>query len=221
MGKVKFTPPQRVVIEAFKKEPSLSKDFYFTGGTALSVFYLGHRESEDLDFFSEESFSAPLIVATMERWSKAHKFSFEISQVEKVLIFIVKFKDGERTRVDFSHYPYKRLRRGLLVDTLTVDSLTDIAVNKLLLVNQRMNVKDFVDLYFLLNLKTPRFSFWDLIEGVKKKFGFEIDPILVAADFMKVEEFDFLPKMIKPLEIAALQDYFKEKAREIMAGLTE
>ena len=34
------------------KEISDIKNFYLTGGTALSLL-LGHRESEDLDFFSE------------------------------------------------------------------------------------------------------------------------------------------------------------------------
>ncbi len=29
-----------------------SKEFYLTGGTALSFFYLRHRKSNDLDFFT-------------------------------------------------------------------------------------------------------------------------------------------------------------------------
>lgn len=31
--------------------------FYLTGGTALSAYYLNHRISDDLDFFSEQEFS--------------------------------------------------------------------------------------------------------------------------------------------------------------------
>jgi predicted nucleotidyltransferase component of viral defense system len=33
-------------------QTQLAEDFYFSGGTALAYFYLQHRKSEDLDFFS-------------------------------------------------------------------------------------------------------------------------------------------------------------------------
>ncbi|MBI5586077.1 MAG: nucleotidyl transferase AbiEii/AbiGii toxin family protein [Deltaproteobacteria bacterium] len=33
----------------------------YTGGTALSVFYLGHRISDDIDLFSTESIALPEI----------------------------------------------------------------------------------------------------------------------------------------------------------------
>jgi hypothetical protein len=59
------------------------------------------------------------------------------------------------------------------------------------------------------------------MEGVEKKFGFELDPIMVAADFLKVEEFDFLPKMIRPLDVGELQEFFKDKAREISRRFVE
>ena len=36
------------------------QDFYLSGGTALSL-QLGHRESEDLDFFNQNSFQAEKI----------------------------------------------------------------------------------------------------------------------------------------------------------------
>jgi predicted nucleotidyltransferase component of viral defense system len=40
-------------IRAFSKT-SLKDAFFLTGGTALSEFYLQHRISDDLDFFTEE-----------------------------------------------------------------------------------------------------------------------------------------------------------------------
>ena len=89
-------------------------------------------------------------------------------------------------------------------------------MNKLLLVNQRTDIKDFVDLYFLKD----EFTVWDLTAGVKEKFGFELDPVLIAADFMKAEEFDFLPKMLLSLKISDLQSFFKQRAREISGEFT-
>jgi predicted nucleotidyltransferase component of viral defense system len=40
-----------VVLDRLRTENVL-KDFYLAGGTALAGFYLGHRLSEDLDFFT-------------------------------------------------------------------------------------------------------------------------------------------------------------------------
>jgi predicted nucleotidyltransferase component of viral defense system len=39
----------------------LSKNFYWTGGAALSYLYLQHRKSEDIDLFSGTSFEYNLI----------------------------------------------------------------------------------------------------------------------------------------------------------------
>lgn len=44
---------QKTTLSLFKKTP-LAKTFYLAGGTALSEFYLQHRKSEDLDFFTQE-----------------------------------------------------------------------------------------------------------------------------------------------------------------------
>ena len=44
---------QKKVIQFAAGLPDFSK-FYLTGGTALSAYYLQHRISDDLDFFSGE-----------------------------------------------------------------------------------------------------------------------------------------------------------------------
>jgi predicted nucleotidyltransferase component of viral defense system len=47
-----LTTLQQKFIHLFAKNELLKKYFYLTGGTALSAYYLKHRYSEDLDFFS-------------------------------------------------------------------------------------------------------------------------------------------------------------------------
>ena len=51
-----LTKGQELILGEFKKDDWLSSLFYFTGGTALSEFYLQHRLSDDLDFFTQEAF---------------------------------------------------------------------------------------------------------------------------------------------------------------------
>ena len=54
MGKTILTPKQSQFLELVQKEQGITKRFYFTGGTALSEFYLKHRISHDIDLFTDK-----------------------------------------------------------------------------------------------------------------------------------------------------------------------
>lgn len=218
MGKVDLlTEKQRLIFNIVSKDPILNSQFYFTGGTALSAFYLNHRESEDLDFFSEKKFDSRIVLEKISQWSKENNFEFKHKAVANVNIFSLTFDDQEFLKIDFNYYPHKRIEKKLKVENIEIDSLIDIATNKLLTINQRTEVKDFVDLYLLLK----HFTFWDLLHSVRVKFGMKNDPFMFATDFMKVESFEFLPKMLKPLALVELQDFFKQKAKELARRVTE
>ena len=68
-----LTKNQKKFLDFFKKSPHLVKNFYFTGGTCLAEFYLKHRMSEDLDFFSENEFITSSISVCLQ---KAKKYLF-------------------------------------------------------------------------------------------------------------------------------------------------
>ncbi len=209
MGKIQIiTPEQEIILAGISKNPTISSRFYFTGGTALSSVYLKHRHSEDLDFFSYHRFEFREIADFLRNLGKIHNFSFRTQTVGFAHFCFLKFKDNRELKVDFSTYPYKQLENPLKNKYIPVDSLLDIAVNKLSLLSQRIEVKDFVDLYYLLK----DFSLWDLIHGVKMKFNMEIEPFLLASDFTKVETFTELPRMVKPLSLAQLKNYYRGEA---------
>lgn len=212
MGKIPFfTPEQKIIFDQISKNNYIASNFYFTGGTALSAFYLGHRFSEDLDFFSQKKFDNNYISSQIIAWSKKMGFTFRSQFKEVVYIFNITFNDKRILKLDFGYYPYKQLEKGVVFEGIIIDSLLDLAVNKLLSINQRADAKDFVDLYFLLG----KFTIWDLIEGAKIKFNMETDPWLLSTDFLKIEEFDILPKMIRPLSLTELKQFFREKAKEL------
>ena len=211
MGKIQvLTKEQQIILAQVKKEPFFEQ-FYFTGGTALSACYLQHRYSEDLDFFTQKKFDTQDVFDLIDSWSREHDFTFTSEFHQVVYIFMLKFKNKEVLKVDFGRYPHKRIEGNNIIDGLKTDSLTDIAVNKLLTVTQRSSVKDFVDLYFLLN----KFTIWDLIQGVRIKFRMELDPYILASNFLKVEDFDFLPRMILPLTLEELKAFFRQQAKEM------
>jgi len=212
MGKSSIlTKEQKIVLEEFKDSRFLSSNFYFTGGTALSEFYLRHRLSDDLDFFTEDKFDFQDLFEIVNSWSRKHKLKVKSEIHGLVSSYFFEFKTGHTLKVDYAQYPHRRLERLTNFGGVRVDSLYDIAVNKLLMINQRANVKDFVDLYFLFN----DFNFWQLKDGVVAKFNMELDLYYTAVDFMKVEGFRSLPKMIKPLKLAKLKSFFRERAREL------
>lgn len=214
MGQVSvLNKKQESILAGVRSDRILRESFYFTGGSALAHYYLGHRYSEDLDFFSEEKLDQEYLLWRVKNWSQNWHFKFRARFVEVVYSFFLKFADGVKVKVDFGYYPYPRLEKGRNDKGLSIDSLRDLAVNKLTILSQRTNVKDFVDLYFLL--KEKKFTIWDLIYGKETKFKMETEILLLAEDFLKVEDFTFLPRMLKPLSLRDLRLFFRQKAKEV------
>ena len=127
---------------------------------------------------------------------------------KRVRIFEFLKRDKFIIKVDFGFYPHSRLKKGTRVDRVSVDSLADIGANKITTILQRTEVKDFVDLYFLLQ----KYTIWDLLHFVKLKFRMEIDPVWLAAGSLKAKEFTSLPKMLVPLDLSELKSFYKDLA---------
>lgn len=211
MGKVNLTPKQRIIFDEFRNNYYLKNNFYFTGGTALSAVYFKHRLSEDLDFFTPRKFDNLAILDLLNSWGKKHNFKFLLKEQEVVRIYLIEFDDGEKLKLDFGYYPYERVEAGKVIESVNVDSLIDIAINKLSTIMQRTEIKDFVDLYFLLQ----KFTIWDLMRGVEVKFRLKTDPFLVGVDFLKIDSFEELPKMLKPLKLEQLKSFYKDLAKKL------
>lgn len=221
MGKIQIiTAEQTRILDLVSSNRYLNRSFYFTGGTALSEFYLAHRFSEDLDFFSEKAIDQELILTLMTSWSQKLGFRFSSRFVEVVYRFDLHFSNGSNFKVDFAHYPHTRIEKGnTSYKTLPVDSLRDIATNKLFTVNQRTDVKDFVDLYFLL---AKHFTIWDLFDSADVKFTQVIfDRYLTAQDFLRIEDFTTLPRMIKPVTLDDLKDFYRSLAKKLAKQVVE
>jgi predicted nucleotidyltransferase component of viral defense system len=146
-------------------QSDLKDSFRFTGGTALSAFYLEHRLSEDLDFFSSEK--VPLFM--LEGWLKTLNFISDSSYTKQFdrNIFSIQFKDSSLLKVEFAYYPLKNIEDTYLIEGLRVDSFLDIIVNKLCAIADRMDAKDYVDIYQAF--KKSRLSFEHLMGLAEKK----------------------------------------------------
>lgn len=131
-------------------------NFYLTGGTALSL-QIGHRESQDLDFFSQNDFQPENIQKELETLGRLE--SLEISQ-GTLNCFL------DQVKLQFLHYPYSILETHVNWEGIQVSSTVDIACTKLITISVRGSKKDFIDMYFLLN----EYYLSDLFEKLKSKY---------------------------------------------------
>lgn len=207
---------QKKVIIAISQESNLA-NFYLTGGTALTAYYFYHRISDDLDFFIFEepdkiflhSFTGKLktiIGATSLRFERLYdrnQFFFKLN--------------NEELKLEFSRYPFLQLEEPIIKDGIKIDSLRDIAANKLMAILDRFDPKDFVDLFFILG----KFKIEDIRQDVEKKFGIKVDDIFLGGELAKVKRIEALPKIIKKITIEELKYFFTKKAKELETNIFE
>jgi len=114
MGQISFfTNEQKIILDQVKKNNFLRSNFYFTGRTALSYFYLKHRYSEDFDFFSLKKFDNQILISIVKKWADELDFTYQTRFEEVINIFNFNFKNGQTLKIDFGFYPYRRIEMAL------------------------------------------------------------------------------------------------------------
>lgn len=213
MGKEILEEKQVRFLKVIKSHPDLTGQVYLTGGTALAAFYLNHRKSEDLDFFSEEEIS-PLAVETFFKKYKSEigfkKFEFQKSFNRN--LFFLDFDDGS-LKTEFTYFPFPPIEKGGKDGELRIDSLKDIAVNKVFTIAQQVRARDFVDVYFII--KRTGWQLQELVKEACLKFDTRIDLIQLGSQLLKVDDLKDMPRMLIPLNFKHLQDFFLKEARAL------
>jgi len=116
------------------------RGFYLAGGTGCAL-HLGHRMSQDLDFFSPVDFSPTVL------WAELKKIGDCTPDYTDAGTWVGEFLG---TKVGFFHYPYPLLGATSPFLGLAVASLEDIGCMKIEAIAGRGRKRDFIDLYFLL-----------------------------------------------------------------------
>ncbi|MBU1323365.1 nucleotidyl transferase AbiEii/AbiGii toxin family protein [Patescibacteria group bacterium] len=217
MGKTILTPKQLEFLELAQSQSQLTKRFYLTGGTALSEFYLQHRLSEDIDLFTEkEEVNQGVVEAFLKKSARRLKIKkIKLSQFLGLFSYQLIYQDGEELKVDFNYYPFLRIDKGIKFKNLSVDSLEDIAANKVHTLFMKPRPRDYIDLFFLMT--TQNYDLNHLILDAKAKFDWDIDRMNLANQFIRVKELEFkdLPRMLKPLDFKKMQEFFLKLAKSL------
>lgn len=205
---------QKQFLGVVLQQEEILKQFYLSGGTALSSWYLHHRESYDLDFFSDQPFNGEKIT----QWIKQHekKLAYQSLSVNDdfgFYTFMFRYSDNSRFKVDFAHYTSQRITEGTKWKGLAIDSMYDIAVNKTQTICVRPRERDYVDLYCIL--KKTKWDINKLLTDAERKFDITTDVLQIAKHFLKAAEVANFPKMLVPFKKEDMFDFYENLAREL------
>ena len=210
---------QKKVLDFLSKEKSVCDKFYLTGGTALAEFYLSHRLSEDLDFFAEEEFDPQNVSVVFKKIQNnigIKNIKFEQS-FNRNLFFLE--LENDLIKTEFTYFPFPRIEKKNKIGELFIDSLLDIAVNKIFTIYQKPRSRDFIDLYFIL--QKEKWGMEDLVKQAQIKFDHYIDPLQLGAQFLKVKELKDYPRMIIEIDENIWQIFFLEEAKKMEHDILE
>lgn len=210
---------QRKILNLLSREKSICDKFYLTGGTALAEFYLNHRLSEDLDFFAEEEFSPQDISIVLKKLQKEMAaINIKYEQSFNRNLFFLELKN-DLIKTEFTYFPFPRIEKKNKIGELFVDSLLDIAVNKIFTIFQKPRSRDFIDLYFIL--QKEKWNLEDLTKQAQIKFDHYIDPLQLGAQFLKSKESKDYPRMLIKIDENVWQNFFVEEAKKLESKILE
>ena len=211
---------QTDILSILSNQKQIVDSFYLSGGTALAEFYLQHRLSEDLDFFSEKEFDPLFITLTfkkMQNKTGIKKINYEQS-FNRNLFFLELENDTIKT--EFTYFPFTRIDSKKKFGDLYIDSLIDIAVNKIFTIYQKPRSRDFIDLYFIL-MHEKSWKLDELVEKAQVKFDTYINPIQLSSQFVKAPILKDYPNMIKKIDDKDWQSFFMKEAKRLTESKLE
>lgn len=159
---------QNVLVQLLKTQ-ILPSESYLAGGTAL-YFYLRHRISVDLDFFTKKDFNPEMFAFKLRE--KFNAVDVEIMEKGSLIAFL----SSEKIKFSLFVLPYHLLSSLNILElsegiTCAAASLDDIAAMKAIAISQRGSAKDFIDLYYII--KKTQIKFEDLSSFVQQKYQLE------------------------------------------------
>ena len=190
---------------------------YLAGGTAV-YFYLRHRLSVDLDFFTESAFSSEILLSNVK--GCFDEVAVELLENDTLILYL----SHEKIKFSLFHFPYGLLtpvnnmvtHEGIICP---LASLNDIAAMKAMAINQRGSIKDFIDLFFIL--RKTGLNFVDVAALVMEKYdvdqGYDyhlktsfvyFDDAEIEMDQIIMLEADSEPRNLTRKEWEAMKTFF-------------
>lgn len=189
---------------------TFKNDFYLAGGTALAL-QLGHRDSIDFDFFTGVSFEPSELFQKIEQNFISHQL-VKIQDEPSTLTITV----DKDIKLSFFSYPYPLVSSFIETDHFFMASLEDIGPMKLSAITSRSVLKDYIDLYFILQqLDLPQ-----LLSLTQRKLP-TIDPNLILKSLVYYEDVQEEPIKFKnghAVTFQQVKNFLSETVKQYLAN---
>lgn len=177
--------------------------WYLAGGTALAL-QAGHRESVDLDFFTQESFED---VTPLRRLLSGDPEFVADREAPGTL-----YGRLLGAKVSFISYPFFIPREPFLpYGCVQVLHERDIAVMKVIAISQRGKKRDFVDLYWYV---TNRESLLDVCQRLPSQYpsvSHNYQHIIKALMYFSDAEDDPMPALFLDIDWEKIKAHFQSE----------
>jgi len=195
---------------------SLTRQFVLTGGTALAAFYLFHRVSEDLDLFTP----SPEDMQDVEREISdiAHQEGLVVKLERRspffCRAFLFELEGSSPLKVDLAYDPGPWFGSPVETEGIRVDSLENIAANKVTALMSRGELRDFIDLYFVL--KETDWTFDRLLTLARQKDPGLKEFYLAGFIHQQLKRMRALPPLYRPLDPEDFRRFYADLAEMLM-----
>lgn len=204
-------------LKRFFVEP-LANHFYLTGGTALARFYFHHRESLDLDLFTNDqdqdfAFVNQLLLGIL------HTLRLQITNqviTDSYIQYIVLDSNGSQLKFDLVKDVPVHFGSIVVKEGLRIDSMENIGSNKILAVFGRTDAKDFIDLYWIL--KHTKLEFDDLYQKAREK-DLGLSLLYLSYSLQNIDKIRIFPRMLEPLPWDDIVKYFQTLSQMLLTRI--
>jgi hypothetical protein len=202
-----LTEAQQMVLRA-STAPAESWGAYLAGGAAAGL-HLGHRRSDDFDWFTPSTVKPALLLKQLE----ATALSVQVTRNEEGTF--LGYVDGVKFSV--FRYRYPLVAPLVSIGGVQVASREDIAAMKLVAVVQRAEKRDYVDIHALLT--EGKLSLRDMFRALLKKAP-QLDPDVAhrALAYFVDAERTKMPQMLNATTWAKVMADLAREARRFKPG---
>ena len=182
------------------------KNWVLAGGTGLAL-HLGHRVSEDFDFFRTDDLDLRQLHKVLRGIGK-YEILQESEDTLTVIVLGIKISFF-RIRDPFI-YPAKPYSFFAVAD------LRDIALMKLAAISGRGSRKDFIDLYTILRFGPSLRDYFSELPKKYRKDRVNAYHILKSLTYFEDAEQEPMPRMLEPFDWKECKDFFVRQAHSII-----
>lgn len=198
--------PQRQLWEMLQQKAAFlsSRGFYLAGGTALALS-IGHRESQDFDFFSQMHDIEPIrtwIEATPNAILRDVSPDTIHAEIDDVKLSFI------------AGYRYPLLLPATLIENMNIADILDIGLMKMLAITHRATIRDYLDLAIILRDYCP---LQQLIEKSTEKYGPTFNVMLCLRAMLHFDDLDLEMPLILD---STLQTSWKKILQDAVKKMT-